>query len=47
MCVGGRVAVFGEAAMFTAQLVGLEHMPVGMKSAVAGQNHEFLLIVTH
>ena len=39
----GRVAIFGEAAMFTAQLAGEEQRRFGMNSDVAGQNLRFLL----
>lgn len=38
----GRVAVFGEAAMFTAQLAGPERTPVGMNHPAAAQNARFL-----
>ncbi len=41
----GRVAVFGEAAMFTAQLVG--KVPMGMNAPEAEQNHQLLLNVMH
>jgi hypothetical protein len=43
----GRVAVFGEAAMFTAQLAGAERLPVGMNAPVAKQDHQLLLNVMH
>lgn len=43
----GRVAVFGEAAMFTAQLAGPNQMPVGMNTPEAVQNHQLLLNVMH
>lgn len=39
----GRVAVFGEAAMFTAQVAGPERAPVGMNHPAAAQNARFLL----
>lgn len=39
----GRIAVFGEAAMFTAQLAGPERSPVGMNAPEAGQNGRFVL----
>jgi hypothetical protein len=42
-----RVAVFGEIAMFTAQLAGSERMPRGTNSPVAPENREFLLNVSH
>ena len=41
----GRVALFGEAAMFTAQLAGPNRSPVGMNSPQAPQNAQFLLNV--
>ncbi len=43
----GRVAVFGEAAMFSAQLVGAQRTPAGMNAPVAKQNPQFLLNVMH
>lgn len=43
----GRVAVFGEAAMFSAQLGGPNRQPVGMNSPRAPQNYRFLLNVMH
>jgi hypothetical protein len=43
----GRVAVFGEAAMFTAQLAGPNRAPVGMNDPTAPQNPQFLLNVSH
>ena len=42
---GGRVAVFGEAAMFTTQLVGKERSPMGMNHPDPKQNHRLLLNV--
>jgi hypothetical protein len=41
----GRVVVFGEAAMFTAQLQGKSK--VGMNEKSASQNFQFLLNVMH
>ena len=41
----GRVAVFGEAAMFTAQVAGAERHAMGLNAATAGQNVQFLLNV--
>lgn len=38
----GRVAVFGEAAMFTAQLAGPHRWPMGMNHSSATQNVAFL-----
>ncbi len=43
----GRVAVFGEAAMFSAQLAGAERRPAGMNHPIAKQNPQFLLNVMH
>jgi hypothetical protein len=43
----GRVAIFGEAAMFTAQLAGPAKVPVGMNSPRAPQNWRFLLNTIH
>jgi hypothetical protein len=43
----GRVALFGEAAMFTAQLAGPRQERFGMSSKMAPQNRQFLLNVTH
>lgn len=43
----GRVAVFGEAAMFTAQLAGPNRAPAGMNDPTALQNPQFLLNVAH
>lgn len=39
----GRVAAFGEAAMFTAQLAGPQQRPMGMNAPDAAQNAQFLL----
>lgn len=43
----GRVAVFGEAAMFSAQLAGQERRPMGMNDPRARQNPQFVLNVMH
>ena len=43
----GRVAVFGEAAMFSAQVAGAERHAMGLNSPAAGQNVQFLLNVMH
>lgn len=43
----GRIAVFGEAAMFTAQLAGPDQIRVGMNSDYAPQNHQLLLNIIH
>jgi hypothetical protein len=43
----GRVAVFGEAAMFTAQWAGRGTGWFGLRSPGAEQNQQFLLNVAH
>jgi hypothetical protein len=43
----GRIAAFGEAAMFSAQLSGPEGAPMGMNAPEAAQNARFLLNVLH
>jgi hypothetical protein len=43
----GRVALFGEAAMFTAQLAGPNRTPVGMNAPDAPHNAQFLLNLVH
>ncbi len=43
----GRVAIFGEAAMFTAQLAGPNKRPMGMNSPEAKQNYRFLRNLMH
>jgi hypothetical protein len=43
----GRVAVFGEAAAFTAQVAGPQRLPVGMNSPRAPDNARYLLNVLH
>lgn len=43
----GRVAVFGEAAMFAAQRVGPRRNPVGMNAPAANQNLQLLLNTLH
>ncbi|MDB4913320.1 MAG: hypothetical protein JWM95_964 [Gemmatimonadetes bacterium] len=43
----GRVAVFGEAAMFSAQVSGPERRPMGINAPNAPQNTQFLLNVMH
>lgn len=43
----GRVAVFGEAAMFSAQLAGPDRAPMGMNDPAAPANPQFLLNVAH
>jgi hypothetical protein len=41
----GRVALFGEAAMFTSQVVG--DRKFGLSAPEAGQNLQFLLNIIH
>ncbi len=43
----GRVAIFGEAAMFSAQVDGRDRSPMGMNAPVASQNPQFLLNLMH
>jgi hypothetical protein len=43
----GRVAVFGEAAMFSAQVSGAARRPMGMNMSNASQNAQFLLNIVH
>lgn len=43
----GRVAVFGEAAMFSAQLAGTTKRPMGMNDPTAKHNAQFMLNVAH
>ncbi len=43
----GKVVVFGEAAMFTAQLAGPEKRKGGMNSEIAPENHQLLLNIIH
>ena len=43
----GRVAIFGEAAMFSAQLAGPQKAPMGMNEPIAKQNPQFILNVVH
>lgn len=43
----GRVAFFGEAAMFSAQVAGPERRPAGMNAPMAGQNARFVLNTLH
>ena len=43
----GRVALFGEAAMFTAQRSGPNRAPMGMNTPLAAHNPQFLLNVLH
>ncbi len=43
----GRVVVFGEAAMFSAQLAGKKKRKVGMNDPKAPQNYQLLLNIIH
>ncbi|HEY9183070.1 MAG TPA: hypothetical protein VIQ99_07710, partial [Gammaproteobacteria bacterium] len=43
----GRVAVFGEAAMFSAQLAGPDRRPMGMNAPDARENYRYALNVLH
>ena len=43
----GKIAVFGEAAMFTAQVAGPERRKAGMNSEYAPENYLFLLNIIH
>lgn len=43
----GRVALFGEAAMFSAQVAGADKRPMGMNAPLAEQNAQFTLNVLH
>ena len=43
----GRVAMFGEAAMFSAQVSGPSRRPMGMNAPHAGENSRFLLNLMH
>jgi hypothetical protein len=43
----GRVALFGEAAMFSAQVAGPARLPVGMNAPMAEQNTRFVLNTLH
>jgi hypothetical protein len=43
----GRVAAYGEAAMFSAQLAGPQRRPMGMNSPEARENPRYVLNVMH
>lgn len=43
----GRVAMFGEAAMFSAQVAGPERRPMGMNAPLAEQNAQFVRNTLH
>jgi len=43
----GKIVVFGEAAMFTAQLAGPQKRKAGMNNEVAPENYQLLLNIIH
>ena len=43
----GKIVVFGEAAMFTAQLAGPQKSKAGMNNEAAPENHQLLLNIIH
>ena len=43
----GRIVVFGEAAMFSAQLAGPQKYKAGMNNEAAPQNYQLLLNIIH
>jgi hypothetical protein len=43
----GRLVMFGEAAMFTAQLAGPQQGRIGMNSSFAEENYKLLLNIIH
>ena len=43
----GKIVAFGEAAMFTAQIAGLQKRKAGMNSEVAPKNYQLLLNIIH
>lgn len=43
----GRIVVFGEAAMFSAQLAGPQQEKMGMNNPAANENPQFLLNIIH
>jgi hypothetical protein len=43
----GRIVVFGEAAMFSAQLAGPDKIKAGMNHEMAKENHQLLLNIIH
>jgi hypothetical protein len=43
----GRIVMFGEAAMFTAQLAGPNQIRIGMNSDYAEENYKLLLNIVH
>jgi len=43
----GRIVIFGEAAMFTAQLAGPNKIKMGMNNEIAPENFQLLLNIIH
>jgi len=43
----GKIVVFGEAAMFTAQLAGPKKKKMGMNNEAAPENYQLLLNIIH
>jgi uncharacterized protein (DUF2249 family) len=43
----GRIVVFGEAAMFSAQLTGPDKIKAGMNHEIAKENYQLLLNIIH
>ncbi len=43
----GRLVVFGEAAMFTAQIAGPQKRKIGMNNEMASENYQLLLNIIH
>jgi len=43
----GRIDVFGEAAMYSAQFSGPKRLPMGMNHPKAAQNYQFVINVMH
>ncbi len=43
----GKIAVFGEAAMFSAQIAGADRRKVGMNTPEAEENYQLLLNIVH
>lgn len=43
----GKIVVFGEAAMFSAQLAGPNKIKMGMNHPLAGENYQLLLNIIH
>ena len=43
----GRIVVFGEAAMFSAQLAGEQQIKAGMNREDASENYRLLLNIIH